>query len=183
MADRRRSLILAMLMLGAAPLVFAQTPVQVPTQAPAEGQRPTLAGVWTPSDPAKSSVFFDNGIGWIPGNGRLVIEQRSNRLTVTKHVPDDILDPLLAIHGYFYPTVIYRISERSGRSGGSGAGGDLAGSSWQGNRLVLTQTRAGIRLITVSLSLDGDRLKHESHTVIAGEGKESTVAEWFTKAK
>ena len=173
MAHRRLSLILTISMLGTTAVPLGQ--------AASEARRPTFAGAWTPSDPARSDVLFNNGLGWIPGTGRLVIEQRPNRLTVTKHVPDDKLDPLLAIHGRWDLTVAYPIIESRGRSGGFGAGGD--GSSWRGDRLVLTQSRAGSRLSTVSLSLDGDRLKLETHVVIAGESKESTVPEWFSRTR
>lgn len=139
-------------------------------QMPSPAAPPNFAGTWVPAEPARSNVLFNNGLGWVSGNGSIVIEQRTNRLSVTRYVPDNILDSLLLIHGQFFPTVIYRIVEPRGRSGGSGAGGDQRGSSWQGERLVLTQSRSGVRLITVSLSLDGERLKLETHTVIAGEG-------------
>lgn len=144
--------------------------------------RPDLGGTWQPAEPARSNVLFNNGLGWVPGNGRIVIEQRPTRLTLTKYVPDDILEPLLSIRGQFNQAVIYRIVEPRGRSGGTGAGGD-AGSSWQGDRLVLTQSRSGSRLISVSLSLEAARLKVETHTVIAGEGKQSTMTEWFSREK
>ena len=148
--------------------------------------RPSFAGTWKPAEPAKSSVFFDNGIGWIPGDGRLVIEQSPTRLTITVHVPDAKLDPLLTIHGEFHQTVIYRITEPQGRSGGSGAAGDLRFSSWQDNRLVVKRSRTESRTFTVYLSLEGDRLRKETHTVVTidpKDKKESTVTEWFERIK
>jgi len=146
--------------------------------------RPNFAGSWEPADRARSTTLFSVGIGWVPANGRIVIEQRANRLTVTKSVPDDVLDPLLQLHGEFYPTVMYPIFEREpgGAPVAFGAAGDLR-ASWQGDRLVLSRSQAGIRLITISLSLDGDRLRKDSHTVITTEQKESTVQEWFVKTK
>ena len=172
MACRSLILILTLSLIGGAPS-RAQT---VP-----ETRRPTFAGVWTPSEPARSEVFFNNGIGWIPGDGRLVIEQTSNRLTVTKSLPDAKLDRLLAFQQEFDVTVAYRISDPRAPAGGSA--GNPYSSSWQGDRLVLVQRQAGIRLITVSLSLDGERLKRETHVVITGEKKESTTVEWFERVK
>jgi hypothetical protein len=165
--------------LGGTSLPGAQT-----SSVPA---RPTFAGTWTPSDPARSDAFFDNGLGWIPAKGRLMIEQRPNRLTIATHVPDDILDRLLAIHKRWDLTVAYAINDQPGCRGGWGRGGDQCPSSWHGARLLLAQTQAGVRLITVWLSMDSDRLKKTSHTVIASDRqapvKESTVEEWFDRAK
>ena len=150
-------------------------------QKPPAVTRPNFAGSWEPADQSRSSTLFSVGIGRVPANGRVVIEQRANRLTVTKSVPDDVLDRLLQVQGQFYPTVMYPIIESRGDVG-VGALGDLR-ASWQGERLVLNRSQAGIRLITVSLSMDGDRLKKDAHTAIASEQKESTVSEWFVRAK
>ena len=164
-------------------LIFCSSSLIAAQQAPAPAsppaQRPNFAGTWVPAEPERSDVYFKNGVSWIPGTGRLVIEQRPNRLTVTAHIPDDILDRWLASIGQHYPTVMYRIVEPSGR-GGFGAGGDLTGS-WQDGRLFLHRTQAGSRLLTTFVSLDGDRLKIDRHTAIAG--KESTLSEWFVRSK
>jgi hypothetical protein len=152
-------------------------------QAGAEVKRPSFAGAWKPSDPEHSERLFAVGIGWVPGDGRIVIEQTANRLAVTKHLPEATLDRVLAFQREYYPTVIHRIDEPRGRAGGAGASGQAAGSSWQGERLVLTQRQAGIRHITVLLSLDGDRLKVDNQVVIVGEGKQSTTPEWFERIK
>jgi hypothetical protein len=175
MAYRSLSLILTLSLIGGAAAPLAQTG--------AETRRPAFAGAWRPSDPARSEMFFDVGLGWVPGDGRLVVEQTSNRLTVTKHIPDAKLDRLLAVHREFYTTVIYRIEDPGGRLGGAGASGQAAGSSWQGDRLMVIQRQTGIRQITVSLSMDGERLKMDTHVVIAAENKESTTSEWFERIK
>jgi hypothetical protein len=158
-------------------------------QANATTKRPTFAGTWRPSDPPRSDRFFEVGLGLVPGDGRVVIEQSSNRLTLTKNIPDATLDRLLAIQREFYTTTVYRIDEApipGSRPGGAGASGLTAGaspSSWQGDRLVFIQRQLDSRKITASLSLDGDRLKLESHTVILREKTESTVSEWFDRIK
>ena len=150
-------------------------------QAVAESRRPTFAGTWTPSEPARSEEFFDVGLGWIPGDGRLIIEQAPNRLTVTKSLPDAKLDRLLGFaRREFVATVIYWIDAPS--RGGAGASG-IVGSSWRGDQLILTQKQAGNRLTTESLSLDGDRLKLETLIHISGESKDTTKAEWFSRVQ
>jgi hypothetical protein len=172
---RSLSLILTLSLIGGVSATLAQTG--------AETRRPAFAGAWKPSDPARSERLFSVGIGWVPGDGSIVIEQTSNRLTITKNLPEARLDRVLEFQRQFYPTVIYRIDDPRGRVGGAGATGQAAGSSWQGDRLVLTQTQAGGRHITVSVLLDSDRLKVDSHVVIVAEGKESTTSEWFERIK
>jgi hypothetical protein len=175
MMHMRLALIATAFALCATPTLFAQVPAPV--------QRPIFAGTWAPSEPARSDTLFDAGIGFVPGNGRLIIEQRPDRLTVTKQIPDDKLNPLLEIQGQFILTVAYRILEQPrGRTGGFGAAGDQRPSSWKGDRLVLVESRPDIRTITISFSLDGDRLRHETHVVV-GPGQESTVTEWFNRVK
>ena len=176
MTCRSLSLILTLSLIGGASAPIAQT---------ADTKRPTFAGTWQPSDPEKSETLFDIGIGWVPGEGRVVIEQARNRLTVTLIIPDDKLDRLLAIQREFYTTVVYRIDDpigrRGGGAGGAGANGQPADSSWQGDRLVLVQRQVGGRSITVSISLDGDRLKLDSHAVVGGKGH--TNSQWFDRIK
>jgi hypothetical protein len=46
-----------------------------------------------------------------------------------------------------------------------------------------TRQVATYRKTVTLLSLNGDRLKMETHDVIPGEGKESAMEEWFTRAK
>ena len=129
-------------------------------------------------------MLFNNGMGWVPGDGRLVIEQTPNRLTVTKHIPDSKLDRLLALHRRFDRTVVYKIIEPRGRAGGAGAGPEnISVPSWRADRLALWQTQNGPRMSTLWLSLDGDRLKFETHVVIAGENKESRTPEWFERVR
>ena len=176
MGFRRLDLVLILSLVGGMHVPLAQTS--------GEPQRPTFAGTWKPSDPAKSESLFNVGIGWVPGDGRVVIEQTTNRLTVRLVIPDDKLDRLLSIQREFYTTVIYRIDDPVGRvggAGGAGANGQAAGSSWQGDRLVLVQRQAGIRSITVAVSLDGDRLKLDSTAVV--EGKAHTNSQWFDRIK
>ena len=119
-------------------------------QAPAAAPRPTLAGTWVPSDPKRSDELFAVGLAVTPGGGRLTIEQRADRLTVTIAMPDDKLDPLLRVNGRFYTTIIYRLS--GGRSGGAGAGGPQSpsGPTWFGDRLVIPDARPAARQTTVT---------------------------------
>jgi hypothetical protein len=159
---------------------FWMAPAPIAQEVP-HAQRPTFAGTWAPSDPAKSDELFDSGLGWVPGNGRLIIEQRPDRLTVTKRLPDDRIDPFLDINGQFSMTVVYRIVEPRGRSGGFGAAGDQRPTSWQGGRLVLLE-RWGTRPYTLALSLDGDRLKLETYELVS-QAPRNDVAEWFTRVK
>jgi hypothetical protein len=170
----RACLILAMSALAAPRAPFAQG------LPPA--QHPTFSGTWAPSEPARSDQLFNVGLGSVPGEGRLILEQRVDRLTMTKEVPDEKLDPLLDINGQYYTTVVYRIVLPRGRSGGFGAAGDQRASSWQGDRLVLQDSRSSIKPFTMTFSLDGDRLKLETHVVVS-QGRESNVVEWFTKVK
>jgi len=119
----------------------------------------------------------------IPGQGRLSIEQRANRLTVTMTIPDDKLDPMLAGRGRFYPTVIYYLFET--RLGGYGAAGPpkLTQATWIDDRLVIPDPWPGLtHPTTQTYSLDGDRLKIETR-VDMGAGRENDVPEWFTKVK
>lgn len=170
-----------MLRIGLVVVLAASSQV-VASAAPQQtvsAARPDFSGTWEPADPKRTSVFFDNGMSWVPGNGKVIIDHRPTRLTVTMQIPDEMLDRLMAIHPAWHVGVVYGIREFRGR-GGFGAAGDLT-SPWQGDRLKLSETQAGLRLITVWLSRDGERLKKETHTRI--EGKESTVPEWFVKAK
>jgi len=93
-------------------------------------------------------------------------------------LPDAVLDRYLTTIREFATTVIYRIDEPTGR-GGFGAGGDQTGS-WQGDSLVVS-TRRGV---TVSLSLDGDRLKRSRRQKAPGDNQETTLEpEWFDRVK
>ena len=153
-------------------------------QAPVPNQHPSFAGTWTPSSPEASDRRFAVGLTLIPGLGRLSIEQRENRLTVTMTIPDDRLDVLLRVRGRFYPTAIYYLSETEGRSGGYGASGQpkLTKATWFGDRLVVPNPWPGLENPTTqTYSLDGGRLKVETHVELGG--RESDVAEWFTRAK
>jgi hypothetical protein len=172
MVRGRLSLILTTAALcAAAPLAQMPSPVQLPN----------FTGSWAPSDPARSDVLFDNGLGWVPGSGRLIIEQRPDRLTVTREMPDNKMDPLLSINGQVNLTVAYRIFQPRGRSGGAGAGGSYAqGSSWQGASLVLSDSGANDRSFTTTYSLDGERLKLERRTVVS-DTRQNNTAEWFTR--
>jgi hypothetical protein len=146
-------------------------------------QQPSFAGTWVPADPRRSEVLFNNGISsmaGVSGQGRLVIEQRPDRLTLTKQLSDATLEMMLNFTGHFETTTIYRIVMPQGGSGGLGAGGDTR-SSWQGDRLVF-QIKGAAHPTTVAFSLDGDRLKVETHVVVS-PGKENNTAEWFTKAR
>ncbi len=136
-----------------------------------------------PAEPGRSEVLFSNGVSWVAGvsgQGRLIIEQRPDRLTLTKQLPDNTLDMMLNFKGRFDTTTVYRIVVAQGRSGGFGAGGDTR-ASWQGDRLVLPILGAA-RPTTVAFSLDGERLKVEMHNVVS-PGKENNTPEWFIKVK
>jgi hypothetical protein len=174
---RPRSLILAVAALLGGASVLAQVP-------PAAPPHPMFAGIWTPSEPARSDQLFSVGLTAIPGSGRLMIEQRADRLTVTITMPDDKLDPLLSINGPFYQTIVYRLFEPRGRSGGAGAGGLQPPSvpTWLGNQLVIPNPRPAARPATTTYSLDGDRLKLETR-VEARTAQATTVTEWFTRVR
>ena len=163
---RSLSLIVTLSLLAAVPILLAQ--------AGGEAKRPNFAGTWVPTDSALSEQFWGAGLGWIPGDGRVVIEQTSTRLTVTKHIPDAKLDRYLSFQRQFNPVIIYWIEDSVGPVG--------RGSPWRGDRLVLTEGAADNRRYTVSILMDGDRLKMEVHTVIASDHKEGTTSEWFQRA-
>ena len=171
----RLILVLTIATIWTAPVPLAQVPSPLP--------RPSFAGTWTPSEPARNDVLFDNGLGWVPGNGRLIIEQRPDRLTVTREIPDAKLDPLLSINGQVSLTVAYRIIESQGRFGGAAAVGAYGQKpSWQGASLVLWDDGCCGKGFTVTYSLDGDRLKVARRTVVS-DTRENNTAEWFTKVK
>jgi hypothetical protein len=177
MIGKRSSLIVTVAaLLCVVPPLFAQ----VPTAA----LHPTFAGTWAPSDPERSDELFALGLTAIPGRGRLTVEQRVDRLTVTITMPDDKLDPILSINGRFYATIVYRLSETPGRSGGAGAGGPQtpAGPTWFGDRLVVPDARPAARPITMTYSLDGDRLKLETRVDVSA-AHANTVTEWFTRVR
>jgi hypothetical protein len=168
-------------------LVIAATvngPVPMRAQAPAAAARPNFTGAWIPSDPTASDRWFDVGLTNIPGQGRVTIAQRPDRLTVTITMPDEKLDPLLTISGRFYPTVIYRLTDAPGRIGGAGAGGPLRPSvpTWFGDRLVIPDPWPSFRRTSATYSLDGDRLKLET-SVEVDSARSNTITQWFTKAK
>ena len=145
-------------------------------------QRPSFAGNWMPAEPARSEVLFSNGLSLaeVGGQGRLVIEQRADRLILTRQLSDDALDKMLNFKGRFDTTTVYRIVVPQAGRGGFGAGGDTS-ASWQGDRLVLPILGAA-HPTTVTFSLDGERLKVEMHNVVSS-GKENNTPEWFTKVK
>ena len=151
-------------------------------QAPAVAPHPTLSGTWAPSEPAQSDQLFAVGLTRIPGQGRLTIEQRADRLVVTIALPDDKLDTLLKINGRFYMTVIYHVSE--GRLGGAGAGGAPRPSepTWFGDRLVIPDPQPAARSTMWTCSLDHDRLKLETRVDLP-DGRANSVAQWFTRAQ
>lgn len=151
-------------------------------QAGQSDLRPSFAGTWTPSDPERTDVLFKNGLGWIPSDGRLVIEQRSDRFTLTKEVPDEKLDPILDINGQYIKTMVFRIVVPRGRAGGAGAAGDQRPSSWQGDRLTFHDSPPGGRPFTMTFSLEGERLKLETRAVMS-PGRENNIVNWFTKVK
>jgi hypothetical protein len=165
---------------------LAASVVAVPrllAQAPSSTSHPSLAGIWAPTVPEDSDRLFGVGLTLIPGQGRLTIEQRANRLTVTITIPDDKLDPRLAIQGRFYPTVIYFVSEA--RSLGYGAGGPpkLTQATWVDDRLVIPNPWPGLTHPTMqTYSLDGDRLRVETR-VEMGAGRENVITERLAKVK
>jgi hypothetical protein len=169
-------------LMGAAAAFLSVTTLVSPMRAFA--QAPTLAGTWQPSDPARSDELFAVGLTAIPGSGRVTIEQRPDRLTVTISIPDDKLDPILRVSGRFYPAIIYRISETAGRFGGAGAGGPHppAMPTWFGEKLVIPDARPGARPITMTYSIDGSRLKVETRVDLDGT-RANTVTEWFTRVR
>ena len=152
-------------------------------QTPAPTSHPSFAGIWAPSIPGASDRRYDVGLTMIPGQGRLAIEQRANRLTVTMTIPDDKLEPLLAISGRFLPTAIYYLPET--RTGGYGAGGapELTRPTWLGNQLVIPNPWPQLtRPTTQTYSLDGDKLAIETR-VDMGPGRVNDFTERFDKVK
>jgi len=146
-------------------------------------QRPSFAGTWAPSEPGRSEVLFSNGlsaVAGVGGQGRLLIEQRPDRLILTRQLSDDTLDTMLNFKGRFDTTTVYRIVVPQVGRGGLGAGGDTS-ASWQGDRLILPMLGAA-QPTTVAFSLEEGRLKVDMHKVL-GPGKENNTPEWFTKAK
>jgi hypothetical protein len=61
-------------------------------QVPTAALRPPFAGIWTPSDRARSDELFAVGLASVPGRGRLTIKQTTDRLTVTITLPEDSID-------------------------------------------------------------------------------------------
>ena len=168
------SVLLASALACAAPPLLAQEPVAAP--------HPSFSGTWVPSEPAKSDRWFDVGMTVVPGRGRLSIEQTGTRFVVTVSVPDDKLDPILDINGRFYTSIIFRLIEPRGRAGGYGAGGPQpTQSSWQGDRLVIRNPWPSQRPHTMTFSMDGDRLKVETHTDVGT--RSSDITEWYSKLK
>ena len=157
---------------------------QLLAQAPAAATHPSFAGTWEPSEPVKSDRLFDVGLSAIPGGGRLMIEQRPNRLTVTITMPDDRLDPILNINGRFYSTIVYRLTESRWPAGGTGAAGPPRPTvpTWFGDRLVIPDMRPAARRTLTTFSLDGDRLKMET-VVEVDDTRKNNVTEWFTRVK
>jgi hypothetical protein len=152
-------------------------------QTPSPTAHPSFAGTWAPSIPSDSDRLFDVGLTMISGQGRLIIEQRANRLTVTMTIPDDKLEPLLAINGPFYPTAIYYLSDT--RTGGYGAGGapQLTQPTWLGNQLVIPNPWPMLkRPTTQTYSLDGDHLAIETR-VDMGPGRVNDHTERFEKVQ
>jgi hypothetical protein len=166
--------------MAAAVLWSAALSGQVPATAPL----PTFAGTWAPSDPERSDRFFAVGLTAIPGDGQLTIEQGPDRLTLSITMPDEKLDPLLNVTGRFYRTIVYRVPGERVRLGGFGAGGPQfpAGPHWLGDQLVLPDVRPAARPITAILSIDGERLKMETHVELR-DGRTNTVTEWFTRIR
>jgi len=150
-------------------------------QVPAPPLRPSFAGVWTPSIPEASDSKFGVGLTLIPGQGRLEIEQRADRLTVTMIIPEKQLAPMLAASGRFYPTAIYNLPRSDGRPGSEYRQETQA--MWVDGRLVIPNPWPGLaRPTTQTYSLDGNRLKIQTHSDM-GNGRHTDVTEWFTTAK
>jgi hypothetical protein len=169
----------------AAIAVFFMSVAQVPplAQANAPTSHPSFAGTWAPSVPADSDRRYDVGLTRIPGQGRLTIEQSANRLTVTMTIPDNKLEPLLAVQGRLYPTAIYYLSEV--RTGGYGAGGapQPTQPTWLDNRLVIPNPWPGLTHPTTQMySLDGNHLTIETR-VDMGAGRVNDITERFDKVK
>jgi hypothetical protein len=163
-------------------LTVAASPGPAAQELP-PSQRPSFAGTWAPSDPKWSEVLFVNGmssVASVSGQGRLIIEQRPDRLTITKQLPDDKLDIMLNFIGRYDTTTVYRIEMSPGRSGGFGAAGDPR-AGWRADRLVF-EIRGAAKPQTVAFSMDGERLKVETHVVVS-PGKENNTPEWFTRVK
>jgi hypothetical protein len=97
-------------------------------QVPVPPSHPSFAGVWTPSVPEASDSKFGVGLTLIPGQGRLDIEQRADRLTVTMTIPEKQLAPMLAASGRFYPTAIYNLPGSDGPA--AITGNKLRPSGW-----------------------------------------------------
>jgi hypothetical protein len=99
-------------------------------------------------------------------------------------MPEDTLDRLLHLTGRFYQTVLYRLSETPGRTGGAGAGGlqRLTVPTWFGQRLVIPDIRPATRPTMTTFSLEGDRLKLETRADVVATGA-STVTEWFSRVR
>jgi hypothetical protein len=154
------------------------------SETPAATSHPILAGIWAPSDPVMSDWLFARGVNLVPGSGRLTIEQRADRFTLTITMPDDQLDPLLSLQGRFYPTIIYHLYESRGRVGGAGAGGapPTTVPTWVGDRLVIPQPQYAGPNTTATYSLDADRLKLETHVELA-DGRVNNWTELFAKVK
>jgi hypothetical protein len=151
-------------------------------QVPSGGLHPTFAGIWTPSDPARSDKAWSVGISRIPGRARLTIEQRPDRLTLTISMPDDLLSSMLRLVP-FYPTVVLHLSDVQ-RSGGYGAGGPppLSGPTWVGDQLTVPALWPGDKdSTTTTYSLDGDRLKVETRTVV-NAAHTNHLEEWFNRS-
>jgi hypothetical protein len=155
-------------------------------QTPPAAPRPSFAGTWAPADPARSDQLFAVGLTPIPGRAQLIIEQRgTNRLTVTIKIPDEVLDQFNPkLFARVYTTIMYNLFEPEGRSGGAGAGGVPPPTlpTWMGDRLVIPDPRPSERRMTTTYSMDGDRLKLETHVEIARD-RINTVTEWFKKDK
>jgi len=169
----------------AAIAVFIVSFAEVPplAQAPSSTSHPSLAGTWAPSIPEASDRRYDVGLTMIPGQGRLTIEQSATRLTVTITIPDDKLEPLLAINGRFYPTAIYYLSET--RTGGYGAGGapEITRPTWLGNQLVVPNPWPQFtHPTTQTYSLDRDKLAIETR-VDMGAGRVNDITERFDKVR